>query len=93
MMKQGQIIMLQEVHGTVVELQTFIDSNPYPYLVFFSRLPEGQGGGGIATMVPNFDKQAWESIHTSHIGYTRNEVMAKEDGHIWWASSSVLPRS
>ena len=56
-MKRKCVIALQGVHGSEAMLLSFIDTQPYPYKVFFSEFPRSDdvdqnATGGVASLVP-----------------------------------------
>ena len=66
-MRQQCVIVLQEVHGSEALLRTWVDTQPYPYKLFFSefKIPEGQtdcATGGVATLVPWFTPMQLEQL-------------------------------
>ena len=71
-MKRRNIIMIQEVHGSEALLRTWVDTQPYPYKLFFSEFKDTVGDaqqaiGGVATLISWFTPMQFEQLQPDQL--------------------------
>ena len=98
-MRQRHVILLQEVHGSEALLRTWVDTQPYPYKLFFSEFVEPDDGehrpgtGGVATLVPWLTPTQLEFIPQAQLPIFGHEEIVKGRVQVIAITNSVTRNS
>ena len=88
-MKRKCVITLQDVHGSESLLRTWIDTQPYPYKVFFSEFPSVEGDnstGGAAALIPWLSPMELEQLQPHQLPLFNHDELVDRIilGYILW---------